>query len=93
VFNNATRAPAFAIVVASIGGLLTKADDASSAPDAVALSHYEESCRTLAGVLDAWRAINTQDIPRMNADLVARKLPRLPIATSVPPIVCGAKAP
>jgi hypothetical protein len=93
VFNNVAHAPAFAIVGASLGGMLTKATDASSTPDAVALSHYDDACRTLAEVLDAWRAINAQDVPRLNADLTTRKLPRLPIATSVPSMVCGAKAP
>ena len=29
----------------------------------------------------AWRAINAQELPRLNAELAKRRLPRLPIAT------------
>ena len=47
------------------------------------------SCQQLSGVLETWRAINAQDLPRLNAELATRKLPALPVATTVPTIACG----
>lgn len=92
-FANVDRAPAFAIVSAAIGGLLTKTTKGADAPDAVAVADYERSCQQLSGVLEAWRAFNMQDLPRLNAELSARKLPTLPAATTVSTIVCGSKEP
>jgi hypothetical protein len=92
-FSNVNRAPAFATISAAFGGMLTRTADAPAAPEAAAVATYEKSCQQLSGVLDAWTAINAQDLPRMNAELTTRRLPRLSIATSVPTIVCGSKAP
>ena len=92
-FANVDHAPAFATVSAAFGGMLTKTVDAAAAPDAVAVADYERSCQQLSGVLEAWRAINAQDLPRVNAELAQRKLPPLPIATSVSTIVCGSREP
>jgi hypothetical protein len=87
-FGNVTHAPAFAIVGLSLGDVVTKTGRESAAPDALALDTYAQACRQLAGVLDEWRAINAQDLPQLNADLDKRRLPRLPIAASVPTLVC-----
>jgi hypothetical protein len=88
-FANVDHAPAFATVSVAFGGMLTKTVEAGAAPDAVAVADYERSCRQLSGVLDAWRAVNAQDLPRVNAELATRRLPLLPIASTVPSIVCG----
>ena len=87
-FGNVTHAPAFAIVGLSLGGVVAKTGRESAAPDALALDTYSQACRQLASVLDEWRAINAQDLPLLNADLDRRRLPRLPIASSVPTLVC-----
>jgi hypothetical protein len=92
-FSNVNQAPAFATLSAAFGGLLTKTVRAAAAPDAAAVATYEASCQQLSGVLDAWRAINAQDLPRVNAERATRRLPPLSIATSVPAIVCGSKEP
>jgi hypothetical protein len=90
-FANVDRAPAFATVSVALGGMLAKAADAGAAPDATAVADYERSCRQLSGVLEAWRAVNAQDLPRANAELVTRRLPALPIARSVSTIACGSR--
>jgi hypothetical protein len=90
-FANVEHAPALATVSVAFGGMLTKTIDAAAAPDATAVADYERSCRQLSGVLEAWRAVNAQDLPRLNAELARRKLPPLPIATSVSTIACGSK--
>jgi hypothetical protein len=92
-FSNVNQAPAFATVSAAFGGLLTKTVRAAAAPDAAAVATYDASCQQLSGVLDAWKAINAQDLPRLNAEWATRRLPALPIATSVPTIACGSKEP
>ena len=92
-FNNVNHAPALATMSAEFGGMLRKRLDAVTAPDDVAVADYERSCQQLSSVLEAWRAVNAQDLPRMNAGLAARKLPPLPVATSVSSITCGSKAP
>jgi hypothetical protein len=90
-FNNVDRAPAFATMSAAFGGMLTKTVDAVAAPDAVAVADYERACQQLSGVLEAWKALNAQDLPRFNAALATSSVPALPVAASVPVIVCGAK--
>ena len=92
-FNNVNQAPAFATVSATFGGMLTKTTDAATAPDAAALAAYESSCLQLSGVLEAWKAINAQDLPHLNAEWATRGLPPLSIATSVPTLVCGSREP
>jgi hypothetical protein len=92
-FNNVNQAPALATVSATFGGMLTKTTDAATAPDAAAVAAYEGSCQQLSGVLEAWKAINAQDLPHVNAEFAARGLPPLSIAASVPTIVCGSKEP
>lgn len=92
-FANVDHPPAFATVSAAFGSMLTRTVKAADAPSAVAVADYERSCQQLSGVLEAWRALNVQDLPRVNAELTARKLAPLPVATSVSTIVCGSKAP
>jgi hypothetical protein len=92
-FANVDHAPAFATVSAAFGGMLTKTADTAAAPNTVAVADYERSCRQLSGVLEAWKAINVQDLPHFNAQLATWKLPALSIATSVPAIVCGSREP
>jgi hypothetical protein len=92
-FSNLNQAPAFATMSAAFGGLLTKTIRAAAAPDAAAVATYEESCQQLSRVLDAWKAINAQDLPRLNAEWATRSLPALSIAASVPALVCGSKQP
>ena len=92
-FANVDHAPAFAILGTKLGEVLTRVGRDASAPDASAVGNYATACQQLAGVLDAWRAINTHDLPRVNAVLATRTLPSvLPIASNVPAIACPAGA-
>jgi hypothetical protein len=93
LFANVDHPPALATVSSAFGGMLTRTIKAAGAPDAVAVADYDRSCQQLAGVLDAWRALNVQDLPALNAELVRRNLRPMPIATSVSTIACGSKAP
>ncbi|HKW00801.1 MAG TPA: hypothetical protein VJN96_13330 [Vicinamibacterales bacterium] len=90
-FANVDHAPAFAIVGTKLGEMLTRIGRGSDAPDALALQNYATSCEQLAGVLDAWRTINAQDLPKMNVELSKRRLPALAVAANVPAIACAAK--
>ena len=63
-FANVNHAPAFAILGTKLGEMLTRIGRGTDAPDALAVQNYATSCQQLAGVLDAWRAINAQDLPR-----------------------------
>jgi hypothetical protein len=92
-FSNVNQAPAFATLSAAFGGMLTKTARAATPPDEAAIATYEASCRQLSGVLEAWKATNAQDLPRVNAEWARRTLPLLSIASSVPAIVCGSKEP
>jgi hypothetical protein len=92
-FANVDHPPALATVSSAFGSMLTRTVKAAGAPDAVAVADYDRSCQQLAGVLDGWRALNVQDLPALNAELVRRNLPPMPIATSVSTITCGSKAP
>jgi hypothetical protein len=92
-FSNVNQAPAFATLSAALGGMLTKTTHAPTPPDAAAVATYEGSCQQLSGVLEVWKTINAQDIPRLNGELATRRLPPVSIATSVPTIVCGSKEP
>jgi hypothetical protein len=92
-FGNVNQAPAFATMSAAFGSLLTKTVRAGAAPDAAAVATYEESCQQLSGVLDAWKAANAQDLPRLNAEWATRGLPALSIAANAPTIACGSKEP
>jgi len=87
-FANVDHAPAFAILGTKLGEMVTRIGRGTDAPDALAVQSYTTSCEQLAGVLDAWRAINAQDLPRTNADLAKRRLPPLAVASGVPSIVC-----
>ena len=87
-FANVDHAPAFAILGTKLGEMMTRIGRGTDAPDALAIQNYASSCEQLAGVLDAWRAINAQDLPRLNADLTKRRLPPLAVASDVPAIVC-----
>lgn len=89
VFENVNHPPALLILNGSIGELLMKTAAAHVAPDSLTIDTYENSCQELGGVLDSWRAINTQELPAFNAELAKRKLPPLPIATAVPALRCG----
>src|SRR5262249_3361214 len=90
-FANVDHAPAFAILGTKLGEMVTRLGRGTNAPDALAIQGYATSCEQLAGVLDAWRTINAQDLPRINAELSKRGLPSLVIATTVPAIACAAK--
>lgn len=90
-FANVDHAPAFAILGTKLGEVLTRIGREAGAPDALAGQNYATSCQQLASVLDEWRAINAQDLPRMNAELSKRGLPALSIAPTVPAIACGPK--
>lgn len=85
--------PAFATTNVAIGDLLTKLNGSTDAPDPLTVAAFQEKCATLSGVIDAWVALNAQDVPRMNEELAARNLPLLPITTDAPSISCGAKRP
>ena len=87
-FANVDHAPALAILGTKLGEMVTRIGRGTDAPDAVAVQNYATSCQQLAGVLDAWRAINAQDLPGTNAELAKRRLPPLPVASGVPAIVC-----
>jgi hypothetical protein len=87
-FGNVDHAPAFAILGTKLGEMLTAIGAHASAPDALATGNYDTSCQQLAGVLETWRAVNAQDLPRLNAELAARKLPALPVVSAVPSIAC-----
>ncbi len=91
-FNNVNHPPSFATTSTTIGDMLTKAMNAA-APDSAAVEDYDRSCQDLSGVLDAWREINLQYIPRLNAELAKRKLPALPVTASESTLVCGSKTP
>jgi hypothetical protein len=86
-FANVVHAPALAILATSFGGMVQKSD--RDTPDALALDSYARACTDLRGVLEQWRAINTQELPRLNDDLSRRQLPRLPMTADVPAIVCA----
>jgi hypothetical protein len=86
-FANVVHAPALAILATALGGIVQKAD--RDDPDALALDSYQRACADLSGVLDQWRTINTQELPRLNADLGRRRLPRLPMTADVPVIACA----
>jgi hypothetical protein len=89
-FTNVDHAPAFAILNATLGDLVTRLGASTGAPDTLSTDTYAQSCEQLAGVLDAWRAINSQDVPRLNAELTKRHRPAiLPVSTSVPTIACS----
>jgi len=88
LFENVNHAPALKIISTSVGGLLTKTATAKVAPDEFSAGTFDQSCQELAAVLAEWRAMNAQDLPRINAELAKRKLPPLPVATSVPAIAC-----
>jgi len=90
-FGNVGHAPAFAILGVTLGDVVTKAGRGAAPPDALALATYARNCEELAGVLDEWRAINTQDVPQLNALLERAGVPRLPVAATVPTIACAAK--
>ena len=90
VFENVNHPPALLILNASLADFLIKTTAAHVAPDALALDTYDQSCREVAGVLDMWRAINAQDLPRFNIELAKRKLTPLPLSTAVPTLTCGA---
>jgi hypothetical protein len=90
-FASVEHAPAFATLSVAFAAMLRKPVDVTATPDATTIADYARSCQQLAGVLDAWRAVNAQDLPRMNAELAKRKLPLLPVATGVSTIVCGVK--
>jgi hypothetical protein len=96
-FANVDHPPAFATVSLALGGMLAKTAGpgagSGAGPDAATVADYERSCQQLSGVLETWRAINSQDLPRMNAELAARKLQPLPVAVSISAIACGSKAP
>ena len=87
-FANVDHAPAFAILGTKLGEMVTRLERGTGAPDALAIQNYASSCDQLAAVLDAWRAINAHDLPRMNADLAKRRLPPVAVASGVPAIVC-----
>ena len=87
-FANVDHAPAFAILGTKLGEMVMRIGRGTDAPDALAVQNYTTSCQQLAGVLDAWRAINAQDLPRLNADLAKRRLPPLAVASGVPSIEC-----
>jgi len=88
-FANVDHAPAFAILTAALGDLLTSIARAHAAPDALAIDTYDGSCRQLASVLASWQTMNGDDLVRLNAALAARNQPTLPVAASVPSIACG----
>ena len=88
-FENVAPAPAFAIISTRLGDLLTRVEAARAAPDPLATDTWAQGCADLAGVLDAWRAINAVDLPRLNAELAARQQSALPIATDIPSIACS----
>jgi hypothetical protein len=90
-FASIDHAPAFASISAAFGVMLTKTEAAASAPDATARADYERSCQQLSGVLEAWRAVNAQDLPRMNAALARKGLSRLPVAAAVSTLACGSR--
>jgi len=92
-FNNVNQAPAFATMSATFGGMLTKATGTAAAPDAAAVAAYESACQQLSTVLEGWRGMNAQDLPRVNAEFAAKRLPPLPVAAGTPAIVCGPKKP
>ena len=85
--RSVVHAPALAILATTFGGMVKKAD--RDAPDALALDSYARACTDLAGVLDQWRTINAVELPRLNADLGSRRLPRLPMTADVPAIACA----
>jgi hypothetical protein len=89
-FENVDPAPAFAILSAKLGDLIERIG-AGHDLDTLAAKDYGVLCGELAGVLDTWRAINTDDLPRVNADLATRGLPPISIAADVPAIGCGAR--
>ncbi|HUL74664.1 MAG TPA: hypothetical protein VLT86_16255 [Vicinamibacterales bacterium] len=90
-FANVDHAPAFAIVGTTLGETLARIDRAAGAPDALAAQDYATKCEQLASVLDQWRGINAQDVPRLNVELARRRLAAVPIAGSVPVLSCPAR--
>ena len=87
-FANVDHAPAFATVSMALGGMLTSTAHTSGGPDAAAVAGYGRACQQLSAVLEAWNAINAQDLPRLNAQLAARRLPLLPLGTEMSTITC-----
>ena len=72
-FANVDHAPAFAIVSTALGGMLTKTVDAGRRAGCVGGRRLRRGpASSSSGVLDAWRAINAQDLPRVNAELAKR---------------------
>jgi hypothetical protein len=84
-FEAVNHAPAFATISADLGSMLTKV---MRTPDVVAGADYDRTCQQLSGVLDAWRTVNAQQLAHVNAEFARKKLPPLPIAATVPAIVC-----
>jgi hypothetical protein len=91
-FANVDHAPALAPLSAALSGILTRTDGAvGAASDATVIADYARSCDQLSVVLERWRAVNAEDLPRVNAELARRRLPPLSIAPTVSTIACGSR--
>jgi hypothetical protein len=84
-FANVNHSPALTIVSADLGEMLIKA---MTMPDVVAGADYDRSCQQLSDVLDTWRAMNASELASVNVELTKLKLSPLPIAATVPTVVC-----
>jgi hypothetical protein len=94
-FANIDHAPAFATMSVALGDMLKTATKpgTAAAPDALAMADYQRTCGQLSDVLATWRSINAADLPAMNAELSARGLPKVPVATRVASVACASKQP
>jgi photosystem II stability/assembly factor-like uncharacterized protein len=71
-------------------GQLTAHDNADQAPTEAMLAGYAQACRDLRAAAANWSAINTEDLPGLNAVLGTTGLQPVPAAAGVKAAECGA---
>jgi len=83
--------PNFVRVNGVMGRELTALDNGDMAPTAATLRGYAADCAQLATVLRNWQAVNSKDLPALNATLAKSNIAPVHAASSPPSIpACGA---
>jgi hypothetical protein len=84
-------APDFVRVNGTMGSAMTALDNADMAPTSATLKGYAADCGQLRTVLTNWQAINTTDVPALNAILARANAPQIHAASPALPLpACGA---
>ncbi len=79
------QAPTFAGLNRNFGSLATTVDSADAAPTPAMQTAYEDYCRDLATVTNAWNAIMNDDLAKVNALLAKHGSAAIPAATMTSP--------